>query len=127
MPYHAAETGSLADVVGRAADRASTGALVTCALAGLLVLMAVLVWALFGRRGQWQLPLAATAVAGLSFGLGGLAHQRLRDEQTQPLPDRARVTTLRLVQRACILSGAAGAIVGAGRVLMGLYGSSFWN
>ena len=127
MAYHTAETGSLADVVGRAAERASTRALVTCTLAGLLVLLVVTVWMLFGHRGQWQLPLAATAVAGLSFGLGGLAHQLLRDEQAQPLPDPARLTTLRLVQRACVLSGAAGAIVGAGRVLMGLYGRSNWH
>jgi hypothetical protein len=56
-----------------------------------------------------------------------LAHQRLRDERTQPLLDHGRLTALRLVERAAIICGAAGAIVGAGRVLMGLYGSSFLN
>jgi hypothetical protein len=118
---------SLAEVVVRVAEHASTRTLVTCALAGLVALVSVLFLALFGRGGQWLLPVAATSVAAVAFGLGGLAHQALRDERTQPLPDHARLSALRLVERAAILCGAAGAVVGAGRVLMGLYGSSFWN
>ena|ERR1700722_7875401 len=119
--------GSLVEVVSRAAERASTRTLVMCSLVGLTILLAAALWTLFGRPGQWPLPLAACAVVGLAFGIGGLAHQSLRDEMSRPAPVHRRVATLRLVQRACVLCGAAGAIVGAGRVLMGFYGSSFWN
>jgi hypothetical protein len=125
--HSGAVTGSLPDVVGRAAERASARTLVICALAGLVALLVVVLWVLVGRRGQWQLPLGAGALAGLAFGLGGLAHQGVAHEQSRPTPDRRHLTALRVVERACILSGAAGAIVVAGRALMALYGSSFWN
>src|SRR5580698_1626103 len=119
--------GSLVEVVSRAAERASTRTLVTCALVGLTVLLAAALWTLFGRPGQWPLPLGACAVVGLAFGVGGLAHQSLRDELTQPLPDHRRVAALRLVQRVCVLCAAAGAIVGAGRLVLGLDGHSSWH
>src|ERR1700722_245175 len=119
--------GSLVEVASRAAERASTRTLVMSALVGLTILLTAALWTLFGRGGQWPLPLAAGAVVGLAFGIGGLAHQSLRDELSHPSPDHGRVASLRLVQRACALSAATGAIVGAGRVMMGFYGSSFWN
>jgi cytochrome c-type biogenesis protein CcmH/NrfG len=122
-----ADQGSLADVLERAADRASIPTLVLCAVSGLVALLAVLLLGLLGRQGAWQLPGGAAAVAALAFGLGGLAHQRLRDEQAQPVLDRPRLTALRVLQAGSVLAGAAGAIVLVGRVLAAFYGSSFWN
>jgi hypothetical protein len=122
-----ADQGSLADVVQRAATRASTRTLVLCTLSGLLALMLVFLWALFGHRDRWVLPFAAGALSALAFGLGGLAHQRLLDEEHRGAPDFSRLTTLRLVQRASVVIGAAGAVIFVGRILMGLYGSNFWN
>jgi hypothetical protein len=122
-----ADQGSLADVLERAADRASMPTLVLCALSGLVTLLVVLLLGLFGRPAGWQLPCGAAAVAALAFGLGGLAHQRLHDEQAQPLLDQPRLTALRVLQAASVLVGAAAAVVLVGRVLATLFGSSFWN
>jgi hypothetical protein len=122
-----ADQGSLADVVQRAATRASTRTLVLSALSGLLALILVFLWALIGHRERWVLPFAAGALSAVAFGLGGLAHQRLLDEEHRGAPDFSRLTTLRLVQRASVLIGAAGAVIFVGRILMELYGSNFWN
>jgi hypothetical protein len=122
-----ADQGSLADVVERAADGASVRTLVICTLVGLVALVATVLWLLFGGHGQWQLPFAAGAVSSVAFGIGGLAHQRLQEEQAVPESDPSHLATLRVVQGGSIIAGAAGAIVLAGRVLMALYGSSFWN
>jgi hypothetical protein len=101
--------------------------LVLCALSGLVALLTVLLLSLFGRQGGWQLPCGAAAVAALAFGLGGLAHQRLRDEQAQPSLDRSRLAALRVLQVGAVLVGATAAVVLVGRGLAALFGSSFWN
>lgn len=122
-----ADQGSLADVVQRAATRASTRTLVLSTLSGLLVLILVFLWALFGHRDQWVLPFAAGALSALAFGLGGLAHQRLVDEEHRGAPDFSRLTTLRLVQRASVLIGAVGVIILVGRLFIAVSGKYAWH
>jgi hypothetical protein len=117
----------LADVLERAADGASTPTLVVCTLCGLAALLAVLLFGLFGGHGAWLLPFGAAAVTSLAFGLGGLAHQQLHDEQAAPVPDRPRLTALRALQVVSVVAGATGAVVLVGRVLMALYGKSNWH
>lgn len=105
---------TLAALITRAADNASTRILLTCALVGAIA--ALTPWVV--RTTPRVVP-TAVGICLVAFGVRGLA--------THALTVDPAVKTLRVLARASVGIGIVSGVVGAFWLFFLAYGSSFWN
>jgi hypothetical protein len=105
---------TLAALITRAADHASTRILLTCAVLGALT--ALTPWVV--RTTPRVVP-TALGICLVAFGVRGLA--------THALAVDPAVTTLRVLARISVGVGVISGVVGAFWLFFIAYGSSFWN
>lgn len=110
----AQEEPTLAALITRAADHASTRVLLTCAVVGAIA--ALTPWVL--RASPRMIP-TAFGICLVAFGVRGLAtHALAVDPSTK---------TLRVLANVSVGIGIVSGIVGAFWLFFIAYGSSFWN
>ena len=105
---------TLAALITRAADHASTRVLLTCAVFGAVA--ALTPWVL--RAAPRVLP-TALGVSLAAFGVRGLA--------THALAIDPKAKTLRMLANVSVGIGIVSSVVGAFWLFFIAYGSSFWN
>jgi hypothetical protein len=105
---------TLAALVTRAADHASTRVLLTCAVFGAIAALTPLVL----RASPRVLP-TALGVCLVAFGVRGLATHALAIDPT--------AKTLRVLAAVSVGIGIVSGVVGAFWLFFIAYGSSFWN
>ncbi|HZS58601.1 MAG TPA: hypothetical protein VFA43_04980 [Gemmatimonadaceae bacterium] len=105
---------TLATLITRAADHASTRVLLTCAVLGAVA--ALTPWVL--RASPRVIP-TALGICLVSFGVRGLA--------THALTIDPAAKTLRALANVSVAIGIVSGIVGAFWLFFVAYGSSFWN
>jgi integral membrane sensor domain MASE1 len=114
MVTSAPDEPTLAALITRAADHASSRTLLTCAVLGALIALAP--WVV--RTSPRVLPIAF-GICLVAFGVRGLA--------THALSVDPAVKTLRALARVSVGVGIVSGVVGAFWLFFLLYGSSFWN
>lgn len=105
---------TLAALITRAADHASTRILLTCAVLGAVA--ALTPWVL--RTAPRVLP-TALGICLVAFGVRGLA--------THALAVDPAVKTLRVLSRVSVGIGMVSLVAGAFWLFFLVYGSAFWN
>jgi hypothetical protein len=105
---------TLAALITRAADHASTRILLTCAAFGAIAALAP--WVL---RASPRVVPTALGICLVAFGVRGLS--------THALAIDPAAKTLRLLARVSVGIGIVSGVVGAFWLFFLAYGSSFWN
>lgn len=105
---------TLAALITRAADHASTRILLTCAVLGAIAALAP--WVL--RTTPRVVP-TSLGICFVAFGVRGLATHALAMDPT--------ARTLRALARVSVGIGIVSGVVGAFWLFFIAYGSSFWN
>jgi hypothetical protein len=112
VPAHDEPT--LAALITRAADHASTRILLTCAVLGAIA--ALTPWVV---RASPRVVPTSLGICLVAFGVRGLA--------THALAVDPAVKTLRVLARVSVGIGVVSGVVGAFWLFFLAYGSSFWN
>jgi len=105
---------TLAALITRAADHASTRILLTCAVFGAIA--ALVPWVVHASP---RVVPTAMGICLVAFGVRGLA--------THALAVDPAVKTLRVLARVSVGIGIVSGVVGAFWLFFLAYGSSFWN
>jgi hypothetical protein len=114
MVTSAQDEPTLAALITRAADHASTRTLLTCALLGAIAALAPWVTRIPPR----VIP-TSVGICLVAFGVRGLS--------THALAVDPAVKTLRVLARMSVGIGVVSGVVAAFWLFFLLYGSSFWN